>query len=300
MTSNAAQSQPQKVKIPVLPAVYANAREAYVMSADGEVSKLSHAAAKRMIAGQPVLVCHAPYTATRLDLDSLPAFDILELFAFVHPATFTVPTPVGIARALGITIPESAEDYPFALMEAAGALLTDLQTDKWRGRADPVKIAGVMGQNGKGWVWTPYVFAAFGQVYDPKDVVVSRADLNVWKALPEWVEEAPPPPASHHPVTGEEARERLAGVLGSGAEQRTAQMDYTSAMTAAFRPRETDGHVNAVLAEAGTGVGKTLGTSPPPASGRKRTREPCGFPPTRKTCKSRLGRNLRASIRTRI
>lgn len=259
MTTSAAHATPEKVKIPAIPAIYANAREAFVMNTDGEVQKLTHAAAKRLIAGKAALVCHAPYTAKRLGLEHMQAFDILELFAFVHPATFAVPTPVGIARALGVSIPESAEDYPFALMEATGALLSDLRGDKWRGRADPVKIAGVMGQNGKGWVWTPYVFAAFGQVYNEKDVVVSKADLNVWKALPEWVEEAPPPPSSHHPVTGEEARARLAGVLGNGAEQRTAQMDYTSAMTAAFRPVDSDGEVNAVLAEAGTGVGKTLG-----------------------------------------
>jgi ATP-dependent DNA helicase DinG len=259
MTTIAAQAKPEKVKIPNIPAIYANAREAYVMTPDGEVSKLSHAAAKKMIVGKPVMLCHAPYTAKRLGIDTLDAFDVLELFAFVHPATFAVPTPVGLARALGISIPESAEDYPYALMEAASALLSDLRTDKWRARADPVKIAGVMGQNGRGWVWTPFIFAAFGQTYDEKDVVVSKADLNVWKALPEWVEEAPPPPSSHHPVTGEEARERLAGVLGSGSEQRKAQLNYASTMTAAFRPLETDGHVNAVLAEAGTGVGKTLG-----------------------------------------
>src|SRR5690606_21012317 len=80
-----------------------------------------------------------------------------------------------------------------------------------------------------------------------------------WKNLPEWSEGAPPPPASHHPVTGEEARRRLDEILGHGSEQRGAQMDYTSAMTAAFRPIDEAGAPNAVLAEAGTGVGKTLG-----------------------------------------
>lgn len=259
MSSTAPQTAQTQLRLPAIPAVYANAREAYVMTPDGEVSKISHEAAKRMIDGQAALVCHAPHIAKRLELNSLPAFDILELFAFVHPATFTVPTPAGIARALGLSTPESAEDYPFALMEAASALLSDVRTDPWRGRADPVKIAGVMGQNGKGWAWTPYVLAAFGKVYDDKEPVMSRVDLNVWKALPEWVEEAPPPPASHYPVTDGEARERLASVLGNGAEARQAQMDYASTITEAFRPPESEGQVNAVLAEAGTGVGKTLG-----------------------------------------
>ncbi len=247
------------VKLPKIPAVYANAREAFILSTDGEVSRLSHEAAKRAIHGKPALVCHAPYTCKRLGLESMQAFDVLELFAFVHPAKFTVPTPVGLAKAIGVSIPESAEDYPYALMEITAALLSDIRQDPWRGRADPIKIAGVMGRNGQGWEWTSYIFAAFGQQYDEKDIVISKADLNVWKSLPEWAEEAPPPPSSHHPVTGEEARTRLSEVLSANSEQRSAQMEYTSAVTAMFVPPSADGHSQGVLIEAGTGVGKTLG-----------------------------------------
>lgn len=259
MTGNPARISQESVKLPKIPAVYVNAREAYILSTDGEVSKLSHEAAKRAIHGKPALVCHAPYTCARLGLSSMQAFDVLELFAFVHPATFTVPTPVGLAKAIGVSIPESVEDYPYALMEITAALLSDIRGDKWRGRADPVKIAGVMGRNGQGWEWTPYIFASFGQNYDEKEIVMSKADMNVWKSLPEWSEEAPPPPSSHHPVTGEEARERLADVLGSNSEARAAQMEYTSAVTAMFVPPSGDGHPQGVLIEAGTGVGKTVG-----------------------------------------
>lgn len=259
MTTSAVQAKPENAKIPKIPAIYVNAREAYLLSTDGEVSKLSHAKAAQMVHDGPVMLCHAPYTCKRLDVASLQAFDILELFAFVHPATFAVPTPVGMAKAIGLPIPDAPEDYPYTLMECASALLSDLRNDIWRARADPLKIAGVMGQNGRGWRWTPYIFAAFGQDYDVKEIYMGKADLNIWKHLPEWSEGAPPPPASHHPVTGEEARERLIGALGIGAESRHAQMDYASAITAAFRPMEHEGEPNAVLAEAGTGVGKTLG-----------------------------------------
>ncbi len=259
MTTNAVQAKPEKVKIPNIPAIYVNAREAYVMSADGEVSKVGHEQAKRIIHDKPVLVCHAPYTCKRLGVESLRAFDILELFAFVHPASFAVPTPAGVAKAVGLPAPTSAEDYPFTLMEAAAALLSDLRQDQWRAKADPIAIARVMGQNGRGWVWTPYVFAALGHIYDEKETVMSKADLNIWKNLPEFTETAPPPPPSHHPVTGEEAREKLGAILGNDSEKRSAQMEYAAGMTAAFRPIESDGLPNAVLAEAGTGVGKTLG-----------------------------------------
>ena len=43
------------------------------------------------------------------------------------------------------------------------------------------------------------------------------------------------------------------------AEQRPGQSDYAGAATAAFTPRETRGDPHLVLAEAGTGTGKTLG-----------------------------------------
>ena len=83
--------------------------------------------------------------------------------------------------------------------------------------------------------------------------------LRVWKRLPEWEEEAPPPPSSSHPVLPADARRRLAAILGAGAEQRPGQGDYASAAAAAFAPRQTRGDPATVLAEAGTGTGKTLG-----------------------------------------
>src|SRR6185312_11134270 len=43
------------------------------------------------------------------------------------------------------------------------------------------------------------------------------------------------------------------------AEQRPGQSDYAGAVAAAFAPRETSGNPHVVLAEAGTGTGKTLG-----------------------------------------
>ncbi|MEK9752963.1 MAG: ATP-dependent DNA helicase, partial [Rhodospirillaceae bacterium] len=56
-----------------------------------------------------------------------------------------------------------------------------------------------------------------------------------------------------------EATGRLTELLGSGAEDRPGQRAYVATCTAAFRPRNRKGEPNLVLAEAGTGVGKTLG-----------------------------------------
>jgi ATP-dependent DNA helicase DinG len=72
------------------------------------------------------------------------------------------------------------------------------------------------------------------------------------------VDYAPPRPRQR---AGEpaEARCRLAELLGEGAEARPQQADYASAIASAFAPRLREGEPQFVLAEAGTGVGKTLG-----------------------------------------
>ncbi|NCO04372.1 MAG: ATP-dependent DNA helicase [Alphaproteobacteria bacterium] len=245
--------------LPNVPSLWVDARQAYLMTVDGELQTLSKDRAAQMVHKKPILACHMPYTCARLGAEDLIGFDILELFAFVHPAKFTVPTPTGLCKSLGLPTPTSTEDYPYTLMECAKALLSDLRQDIWAAKANPLHIAQVMGNQGKGWAWTPFIFEALGEKYDPALPTNSKADLNVWKHLPEWSEEAPPPPPAHHPVTGEEARARLKEILGSGAEARQQQQDYTSKLTAAFAPMDEEGAPNIVLAQAGTGVGKTLG-----------------------------------------
>src|SRR6185312_13450298 len=80
-----------------------------------------------------------------------------------------------------------------------------------------------------------------------------------WRGLPEWTEQAPEPPPGNLPVDEADARRRLAELLGEQAEARPQQADYAAAVSAAFRPRQAPEEPQMVLAEAGTGVGKTLG-----------------------------------------
>ncbi|NCC22050.1 MAG: ATP-dependent DNA helicase [Alphaproteobacteria bacterium] len=268
MTPLSSQRETEAPALPRAACLAVTVLRSYIMTADGEIKTLSHEDARAEVRGQAAMVCHAPFTRARLGLEEFLAFDLLELFAFVYPGTFCVPTPRGLAGALGLNVPDAAEDGPATLLEAATALLGDLRTRK------PDKllaIAEAMGQNGKGWPWTPFVFAALGKEYDPAQTVFSKSAFNVWRGLPEWAEEAPLPPPAHHPVTGEEARTRLREILGSFAEARPQQGDYAAAVAGAFLPVSlppsnsplkeggSASEPRVVLAEAGTGVGKTLG-----------------------------------------
>ena len=69
----------------------------------------------------------------------------------------------------------------------------------------------------------------------------------------------PEAPPDSWPVEPVEARARLVQLLGAEAEPRPQQLRYASHAAAAFAPRERAGEPRLVLAEAGTGIGKTLG-----------------------------------------
>lgn len=249
-----------RISLPAVPALAVGATRAALLTTEGEVKLLPLEQARLVLHRRPVLVCHAPYARARLGLDEWIAYDVLELFAFVHPASFCVPTPAGLAKALGLPAPATIEDYPFILMEAAQALLSDLQKEPRTGpKSDPLEVARVMGLQGKGWQWTPFICAALGQDYDPEMPVIAKVALNVWKYMPEWAEQPPPPPPAHYPVSAQEARTRLRALLGPRAEQRQEQSAYAAAVSTAFAPKDDEDDIHLVLAEAGTGVGKTLG-----------------------------------------
>ncbi len=206
--------------------------------------------------------------ASELGAEDLYAYDVLELFAFVHPAKFCAPTPAGLARALGIAVPKTFEDLPLTIMEAATALLKDLRDEPRREdrKIEPAACADVSrrhGPAGQGLELDAVcVSRRWGRLTTPPQLVAAKTTLNVWKNMPQWSEEAPPPPPRHHPVTGDESRARLATILHQGTqatEPRPQQIEYATAMTAAFAPAEEAGQPHIILAEAGTGVGKTAG-----------------------------------------
>ena len=118
---------PDRVLVPRASALVAGFREIVWLSPDGEIEALSPAEARARLDGETAMVCHARAVARRLDIASFAALDLLELFAFVRPAQFCVPTPRGIASALGLAPPGSMAESCVALATAARALLQQLQ-----------------------------------------------------------------------------------------------------------------------------------------------------------------------------
>ena len=243
---------PPRILVPQAPVLVAGFRELLWLTPDGEIDALAPAEARSRIERETPILCHARATARRLDMPMFLALDLLELYAFVRPARFCVPTPRGLAEALGIDLPRRPAEECVSLATAARLLLEELcgETD-----AEARTVAEAMDRGG--WLWAPAVLAAL-----PAGAPNARdraAGLRAWARLPEWTEPTPGPAPGNEAVRPEEARSRLAELLGETAEPRPEQADYAAAAAAAFAPRRQPDQPEAVLAEAGTGVGKTLG-----------------------------------------
>ena len=246
---------------PNWPSLVATARGALWRAPDGDgIERLKAADAAMRAAASPPLVCHAPAVAARLGLDDLPALDLLELFAFVRPATFCLPTPRGLCEALDLAVPATPEEEVAALPAGRRPRCSTSSRTwrRWPRASSPKPRSPWRAGNGRGATpcWPRWASTRPARSSRP------GAGLDVWKSLPQWEEPPPAPPPSSQPVEPREARLRLAQMVSAGAniaEARPTQSDYASAAAQAFAPREREDQPNVVLVEAGTGVGKTLG-----------------------------------------
>jgi ATP-dependent DNA helicase DinG len=248
------QSAGRRVEAPVLVAGHSRATW---LGEDGTAETLDRVEATRRARLAAPVVCHAPATARRLGCDPFPALDLLELFAFVRPAAFCTPTPGGLARALGLPASAGPEASARTLRLAAERLLDEAAARLAGHDRAAVEIAWVMARNG--WRWGAPLLGALGAPDGPAPRRHGGGGLAAWEGLPDWEELPPPGRPGNSPVDPAEARARLADLLGHDAEPRPQQADYASALTQAFQPRDRDDGPILVLAEAGTGVGKTLG-----------------------------------------
>jgi ATP-dependent DNA helicase DinG len=248
-------SPSRPVLLPDAPSLVAGVRGVVWLSADGEVESLDiREASGRLHPGQPPIICHARSFFSRLGAKPFPVFDVLELFAFVRPAQFTLPTPRGLAEVLGLSLPGNHEQEAESLMLAAHALISELAS------GDANRDAGniVWAMHRGGWPWAEPVIASLGAGESPHSGKVA-AGLAIWERLREWDDRPPETPPRDFPVEPVEARAQLVKLLGAGAEERPQQADYAGSVAPAFDARNSRGEPNVVLADAGTGVGKTMG-----------------------------------------
>ncbi|MBM3612524.1 MAG: ATP-dependent DNA helicase, partial [Alphaproteobacteria bacterium] len=148
------------------PALVARAGRAAWRPPGGPATIMDAAKAAGMLARTAPLIVHLRATARRLGVDAFPAFDLLELFAFVRPARFCLPTPAGLALAVGLPAPHGLEEEAASLPRVAALLLDELTEAAARGDATLAALARLMARSG--WRWGRAVLAALAADPDPR------------------------------------------------------------------------------------------------------------------------------------
>ena len=232
-----------------LTALHASHGGHWLRTPAGATQAVSKGDAIMAAADTPVLLLNAPLVASRLGYPDLSGLDLLEAFAFVHPARFCVPTPRGLAEALGLPLPENDAAVPEMLQRAAGALLAACQDPAWPEREGA--WSAVQSLERLRWPWA--------QVLRPHIAKPERAERWLFAKLPEWEEAGERPSPRQVEMPAEAVKAQLARLTGEGAESREGQRAYAQDVARIFAPRSAPGRPHLALAQAGTGIGKTLG-----------------------------------------
>ncbi|MEJ7925943.1 ATP-dependent DNA helicase [Sphingobium sp. AN641] len=231
-----------------LPALHASHGGVWLRE-DGQTHALPKGRAIARAAETPVLLLNAPLTGQRLGYPELNGLDLLELWAFVHPARFVVPTAKGLAQALGLRPPDDESDIAQVLQAITAALVARLDAADWREREGAWTGAQTLAR--LRWPWAHLIA--------PRIAKPREAERWLFSKLPEWEEQAPRPAPRAIALSEAAVLDRLDMLTGAGAEPRPGQRAYAQAAAATFVPRAARDQPNMLLAEAGTGIGKTLG-----------------------------------------
>ena len=230
-----------------LPALHATHAGIWLCGGDDEVREASRGEAIARAAETPHIILNAPLVGQRLGYPELSGLDLLELFAFVHPAKFAVPTAAGLSRSIGLEPPTSEAEAAASLKRIADRLLGVLADPGWREREGAWTSNATLHR--LGWGWAPLIGA---RVERP-----DRGERMLFSRLKQWEEAGDRPPPRTILLSSDEVKTRLDRLTGR-AEAREGQRAMAEAVTQVFAPKRAKDSPNLLLAEAGTGIGKTL------------------------------------------
>jgi ATP-dependent DNA helicase DinG len=228
------------------PALYASHGGIWIADDHG-TRGIGRSEAIRRAGETPMILLNAPLVGQRLGYPELSGLDLLELYAFIYPARFMVPTIKGLAGALGLAMPADEGASAALLREAAAVLIAQLAT-AWPEREGAWTAAQTLVR--LHWTWAPIVAPAL--------TTPETAERWLFTKLPEWDDKAQRPPPRPVSIAPAAATARLDLLTGADSERREGQRAYAQAAASVFDPRARRDEPNMLLAEAGTGIGKTL------------------------------------------
>ena len=224
-------------------ALIQNAKGYTVLSQEGEFSIGNNYSKLATEIGDDIaLVCY------KKSFHNLPVhtMDILELFAFVHPATFCIPSIKGLCAYLKISEPVNSYEEAERLFIILEKLLEEASYDQ-----NCYHIAKYMAD--AGWKFGPLILERFRAPPGNTHTVMLWNHLEDLKDEHEKVEM----PAVNKAISDKEIDSAIKNLYLK--EDRKAQHEYAKFTRLMFSPLQKEGEINLLLSEAGTGIGKTLG-----------------------------------------
>jgi ATP-dependent DNA helicase DinG len=205
-----------------LPALHATHAGIWLASGDQEPREASRGEAIARAAETPHIILNAPLVGQRLGYPEL-------------------------SRAVGLEPPAGEAEAAAALQHIAERLLAVLDDPDWREREGAWTSNATLYR--LGWAWAPLVGTRLAQP--------ERGERMLFSRLKQWDEAGERPPPRTVAVDRADARAKLDALTGR-AEAREGQKAMAEAVTEVFAPKRAKGAPNLLLAEAGTGIGKTL------------------------------------------
>ena len=253
----------ESVLLPRAPALVAGFREILWLSADGEIEAVSPEEVRARLApdsGETPIVCHARAVARRLDLAGFAALDVLELFAFVAAGAVLRSDA---ARSRRRARPAAASHDGRCLRHAdrrrpraAAGIAGRRRHRKPRPRRNRRACRLGLGSGRARCVAAgrPTAGARSSPRAEGRTGCASGRTCRNGRSAP------PPPPPGNDPVSPRRSAATARACCSATAPRRGRNRPITPPPSPPpSRPREHPDTPQAVLAEAGTGVGKTLG-----------------------------------------
>ena len=238
------------------PVLHPQPRSVLWVSSDGEVQELDLMQVPDLVSLNTPMICHRRWVEAKIHQDLTNYLDVLELFAFVRPARFCLPTPAGLAEQLGLARPATPSDTAITIAKSALALFDLIASAPPHEQRQMKDIAEMMAKGG--WGWGSLILDHLGVVSVSAGPPDGR-QAAVWAHLPDAPETMARGEPGMKPVMPDAARSRLSDMLGTQSEPRLTQSDYAAATASIFDQPETSPSPTLLLSEAGTGTGKTLG-----------------------------------------
>lgn len=244
------------------PSLMPHGARAILARADGTCESLSLAAAASLLEEETLLICHRLLTGKRLGVPLAARaehlLDVMELLAFIRPATPCAPNGAGLAAALGRTPPKTPQAGAQFLRESVGLLLGEISAPDFPARALLARRAQSMAE--QGWNWGAAVAKAAGIETAIDAPLTAGADsydlLEVWREAGTGARETPVP------LQKQQVEAALESLLAARSlVPRAEQKTYALGAARAFGLEEKEGEI--MLVQAGTGTGKTLAYAVP-------------------------------------